>query len=239
MLAVETARRLACDSTLVGIVEDSDGEPLNVGRKTRAISPALRRALKSRDGGCRFPGCDRTQYTEGHHARHWADGGETKLGNLVTLCSFHHRLIHEGGFGLRVTDDGAFVFTRPDGTRIVAGQRLRMRDFERQGADRQHRDRQHRDGQQGGGPGGWQEVEADFTESADTGQGSAHGVAASVHAATKSAGQKCFRGNILDHLHALSASRDIDVRPPPGWTGESMDYGIAVERMLWEQGAAG
>jgi hypothetical protein len=87
LLAVETARRLSCDSSLVGIVEDDDGEPLNVGRKTRSIAPALQRALKARDGGCRFPGCGRTAYTEGHHVKHWAEGGETKLGNLVTVCS--------------------------------------------------------------------------------------------------------------------------------------------------------
>jgi hypothetical protein len=117
-LAVDTARRLACDATIVGLVENADGEPLNVGRKTRSIPPALSRALRSRDGGCRFPGCDRTRFTEGHHVKHWADGGETKLSNLVTLCGHHHRLVHEGGFGIAVTDDGLFVFTRPDGRRV-------------------------------------------------------------------------------------------------------------------------
>jgi hypothetical protein len=92
---------------------------LNVGRKTRAIPPALKRALASRDGGCRFPSCTRTRFTEGHHIHHWADGGETKLSNLITLCRYHHRLLHEGGFGLRATDDGLFVFSRPDGSRIA------------------------------------------------------------------------------------------------------------------------
>jgi hypothetical protein len=123
-LALATVRRLACDASLVGIVEGDDGAPLNVGRKTRSIPPALQRALKARDGGCRFPGCGRSRYTEGHHVKHWADGGETKLGNLITLCRFHHRLIHEGGFGLHVVDDGAerdrFVFTRPNGSRVEA-----------------------------------------------------------------------------------------------------------------------
>src|SRR5712671_3235420 len=118
-LALDTARRLACDSALVGVAQTAQGEPLNVGRRTRAIPPALVRALRSRDGGCRFPGCTRTRFTEGHHVKHWADGGETRLGNLVTLCRFHHRLVHEGGFGLRVTDDGVFVFTRPDGARVA------------------------------------------------------------------------------------------------------------------------
>ena len=117
-LALDTARRLACDATIVGIVESDDGEPLNVGRKTRSIPPALARALRARDGGCRFPGCDRRRFCHGHHIDHWADGGETKLDNLVTLCSFHHRLVHEGGYGLKRTDDGLLIFTRPDGRRV-------------------------------------------------------------------------------------------------------------------------
>lgn len=117
-VALDTARRIACDATIVALVQSASGEPLDSGRKSRSIPPALSRALKARDGGCRFPGCDRTRFTEGHHVRHWADGGETKLGNLVTLCGFHHRLVHEGGFGLDVAHDGVFVFTRPDGRRI-------------------------------------------------------------------------------------------------------------------------
>jgi hypothetical protein len=117
-LALETVRRLGCDCNVVGIVEGRDGEPLNIGRKSRSIPPAIKRALRARDGGCRFPGCDHTRFCDGHHVKHWADGGETKLGNLVTLCSFHHTQLHEGGFGVTVTDDGVFVFTRPDGGRI-------------------------------------------------------------------------------------------------------------------------
>ena len=117
-LALDTVRRLACDCALVPLLEDDDGEPLSVGRKTRSIPLPLARALKARDGGCRFPGCDRTRYTHGHHVKHWADGGETKLSNLVTLCTFHHKLTHEGGFGVTATNDGVFVFSRPDGRRI-------------------------------------------------------------------------------------------------------------------------
>jgi hypothetical protein len=82
------------------------------------VPPAIRRALRLRDRGCRFPGCTHTRHVDAHHVRHWADGGETKLSNLVELCGSHHRLLHEGGYGLRVTDDGALVFTRPDGERI-------------------------------------------------------------------------------------------------------------------------
>ncbi len=96
----------------------------------RARSRA-RSALIARDGGCRFPGCGRSRYTQGHHIVHWADGGETKLSNLVLLCSFHHRLVHEGGFGLHARDDCAerdrLVFTRPDGSRVEPNGRLPVR----------------------------------------------------------------------------------------------------------------
>ena len=86
-VAVETARRLGCDGALLGVVKGARGEPLAVGRRTRAVPPAIRRALRVRDNGCRFPGCDRSRFVYAHHIRHWADGGETALDNLVTLCS--------------------------------------------------------------------------------------------------------------------------------------------------------
>ena len=116
-LAGETLRRLGCASNLVAVLHDGE-EILSVGRKTRAVPPAIRRALRLRDRGCRFPGCTHTRHVDAHHIRHWADGGETKLSNLVELCRHHHRLLHEGGFGLAMADDGALVFTRPDGERI-------------------------------------------------------------------------------------------------------------------------
>ena len=115
-VSAETARRLACDASLVAIVENEKGEPLNVGRKTRSIPPALQRALNSRDKGCcRFPGCTHKRYTDAHHIEHWAHGGETKMSNLVTLCRFHHRKVHEGQVIVQVLDDGAIRFTQPDG----------------------------------------------------------------------------------------------------------------------------
>jgi len=114
-MAAETVRRLACDASVVTILEDTDGEPLNVGRKTRSIPPALRRALNARDRGCRFPGCPNTRYVDGHHIHHWADGGETKLSNLVQLCRFHHRQVHEGKVEIQQLDDGALRFLKPNG----------------------------------------------------------------------------------------------------------------------------
>ena len=92
------------DGALLGVVKGAQGEPLAVGRRTRAVPPAIRRALRVRDGGCRFPGCDRCRHVHAHHIRHWADGGETALDNLVTLCSQHHRQVHEGGYDVRVNE---------------------------------------------------------------------------------------------------------------------------------------
>ncbi|WP_116811528.1 HNH endonuclease signature motif containing protein [Steroidobacter cummioxidans] len=115
-VSAETSRRLSCDCSIVPIVENDDGEPLSVGRKTRSIPPALHRALNSRDKGCcRFPGCPNTRYLDGHHIKHWAHGGETKLSNLVSLCRFHHRQVHEGNVVVRVLDDGAIRFVMPNG----------------------------------------------------------------------------------------------------------------------------
>ena len=117
-IAAETARRLCCDAGIVPVVDGANGEPLSVGRRTRSIPPAVRRALSNRDRGCRFPGCPATQRLHGHHVRHWAEGGETSLDNLVLLCPTHHRLVHEGGFDVQRLYDGAFRFTNPYGVAI-------------------------------------------------------------------------------------------------------------------------
>jgi HNH endonuclease len=69
-----------------------------VGRNTRTIPPALRRALNARDRGCRFPGCENRRFVDAHHIQHWAHGGDTTLTNLVLLCRRHHRFVHESGY---------------------------------------------------------------------------------------------------------------------------------------------
>jgi hypothetical protein len=94
----------------VNIKEDENGEPLSIGRRSRSIPPAMRRALRNRDGGCRFPGCTNTKFVDGHHIKHWADGGETSLDNLVLLCRHHHHLVHEGGFACEKSADGEIYF---------------------------------------------------------------------------------------------------------------------------------
>ena len=110
-VSAETSRRLCCDAAVVEATRGPNGEVLDVGRRTRTIPPALRRALEIRDGGCRFPGCG-LRFGEGHHIVHWADGGETKLSNLVLLCRFHHRAVHEEGFSVKVVNDRIRFFDR-------------------------------------------------------------------------------------------------------------------------------
>ncbi|TXS94157.1 DUF222 domain-containing protein [Parahaliea maris] len=110
-LSPATARRLACDASLVTVLENEHGEVLNIGRRTRTVPPSIRRALSLRDKTCRFPGCCESRYVDAHHIRHWADGGETSLDNLVTLCRYHHRLLHQGGFAIDVEPRGTEAST--------------------------------------------------------------------------------------------------------------------------------
>ena len=125
-VCAETSRRLACDCGVVHWHEDEEGSALNVGRKTRSIPPAIRRALQRRDHGCRFPGCTAHKYVDAHHITHWADGGETKMENLVLLCHHHHRLVHEGGYGVQMTASGP-EFTDQTGRMIPATAETRSR----------------------------------------------------------------------------------------------------------------
>jgi len=109
-----TSQRLACDASRIVMRHDADGRITEVGVRTRTIPASLRRALQRRDHGCRFPGCG-VRYTQGHHIRHWAQGGPTKLSNLVLLCRRHHRSVHEEGFQVERLDDGELQFRRPNG----------------------------------------------------------------------------------------------------------------------------
>ena len=99
-LPIATVKRLLCDCSLVTVVEDANGKPLDVGRKQRTVSTPLKRALYARDRGCTFPGCHRKRYLDGHHLKHWINGGETKPDNMALLCTHHHKLLHEGNFSL-------------------------------------------------------------------------------------------------------------------------------------------
>ncbi|HET9489896.1 MAG TPA: DUF222 domain-containing protein [Methylomirabilota bacterium] len=113
-----TSQRLACDASRVIMRHDKDGRLLEVGARTRTIPPALRRALQHRDRGCRFPGCG-VRFGQGHHIRHWAQGGPTTLSNLTLVCRRHHRAVHEEGFQVDRQPDGTLRFQWPDG-RLLA-----------------------------------------------------------------------------------------------------------------------
>ncbi|MFI7116461.1 DUF222 domain-containing protein [Amycolatopsis sp. NPDC049868] len=113
-ITAREARLAACDCLMIPVVLGAAGEPLDVGRMKRFVTPGQRRALNIRDGGCAFPGCHRApKHCHAHHIRHWADGGPTDLRNLVLLCSFHHRLIHHGDWQVRMTPEGIPEFVPP------------------------------------------------------------------------------------------------------------------------------
>jgi len=116
-VSAETSRRLACDATRVVMHHAGDGTVLDVGRRTRAIPPALRRALQARDRGCRFPGCG-VRHAQGHHLHHWANGGPTRLDNLALLCRRHHGAVHEEGYQVERDTDGTLHFRAPGGRPI-------------------------------------------------------------------------------------------------------------------------
>ena len=122
-IAPETARRLTCDSALVGLIE-RDSEPLAIGKRSRRVPHGMRRALEARDRSCRFPGCANVARLDAHHIMHWTrDGGETELPNLLLLCKRHHRLVHEGGYTMSRAHDGTWIFTRPTGSVVEVPER--------------------------------------------------------------------------------------------------------------------
>ncbi|MDE0193860.1 MAG: DUF222 domain-containing protein [Gammaproteobacteria bacterium] len=125
----EDARQIACDADLTEFIEDAEGNLLNYERRRRIVPGPLLRALKLRDHNrCRFPGCPHQRYVEAHHVKHWIDGGETRLENLVLLCSAHHRLLHHGAFHMAVEDDGV-VFVSRDGEVIEPALRPQFPEF--------------------------------------------------------------------------------------------------------------
>jgi hypothetical protein len=118
-ISAEVSRRLLCDAGVVPMLEDGSGRAIDVGRKRRTVSPALRRALEARDGGCRFPGCTNRRFVDAHHMVHWIDGGETSLENTLLVCRRHHRYLHEYGYTAQRAK-GELVFRGSDGEVIPA-----------------------------------------------------------------------------------------------------------------------
>lgn len=119
-VSAETLRRVACDGGVVAAVVDEQAGVLDVGRRTRTIPTAIKRALWLRDQGCRFPGCANHRFVHGHHVQHWFHGGRTSLDNLLLLCSFHHRLVHEGGFTIAPAEGAKIEVRAPSGALLTA-----------------------------------------------------------------------------------------------------------------------
>ena len=109
-VAPHVARQLACDASRRTVLENERGEVLNIGRRSRIVPWHIAHALRIRDGGCRFPGCNQQRWTEAHHIRHWADGGETSLENLITLCRHHHRALHRDEYRIERDAGGEPIF---------------------------------------------------------------------------------------------------------------------------------
>ena len=113
-VGTETVRRLACESAVTRVLFDSESVVIDAGRSKRTVSPALRRALEARDRGCVWPGCHRpARWCAAHHVVHWADGGETDLGNVILLCHRHHTLVHELGWKIVPTSEARWLAVAP------------------------------------------------------------------------------------------------------------------------------
>ncbi|MEX2275297.1 MAG: DUF222 domain-containing protein [Actinomycetota bacterium] len=117
----ETVRRLLCNARVQTVLEDRAGNAIALGRTTREPSASMVRQIRYRDRGCRFPGCGTTQFTQAHHVRFWRLGGRTDLDNLLLICAFHHRLVHEYGWSVKRDSDATVRWFRPDGVGYRAG----------------------------------------------------------------------------------------------------------------------
>jgi hypothetical protein len=119
-----TAQLIACDATISTMAHDLQGQILNVGRRRRKATAAMRRAVRERDGyRCTFPGCE-SRRVDLHHILWWSNGGETSLENLHPLCKPHHRIVHDKGYIITRRPGGGYTFTRPDGLVIGAPPQL-------------------------------------------------------------------------------------------------------------------
>jgi hypothetical protein len=121
VLHPETVKRLLCTARVQTVLEDECGNVIGLGRATREPSAWMVRQVRYRDRGCRFPGCGTKSFTQAHHVVWWRNGGRTTLDNLLLICSFHHRLVHEHGWSVKRDADGETRWFRPDGTGYRAG----------------------------------------------------------------------------------------------------------------------
>ncbi len=121
VISAETLRRQSCDCRAEVVAHDPEGKVVGVGRARRTVPAWLARQVRRRDGGCRFPSCERRRWGQAHHRVHWADGGPTDLDNLLWLCPHHHRFVHERGWRIEGDPDDQVVFVRPNGRTMSTG----------------------------------------------------------------------------------------------------------------------
>ncbi len=121
VIHAETARRLLCHGRVKLVIEDQTAQPVRLGRISREPAAWMMRQLRYRDSECRFPGCGARRFTQAHHIMWWEYGGATDLENLLLVCAFHHKLVHEYGWAVRRHQDGAARWFRPDGSSYRPG----------------------------------------------------------------------------------------------------------------------
>ena len=138
-VSIETVERIACTHGTMGLAFDPDGQPLDVGREQRLYTRRQRITLAARDGGCRWPGCERPlSWTEAHHTKHWhRDDGRTDVADGLLLCRHHHLLLHNNHWEI-ARDGGKFWLIPPsnvDATQtpvLMPSRSAAMRDLQRQ-----------------------------------------------------------------------------------------------------------
>ena len=213
-LAPHVARQLACDASRRTVLENDRGEVLNIGRRSRIVPWHIAHALRIRDGGCRFPGCNQYRWTDAHHIHHWADGGETSLENLVTLCRYHHRELHRGEYRIERGTDGELIFVDAQQQAIPPAIHPQFGDEPDSGGAACVVDTPDAPG-------------APYTPEVTT-----H---ASATAVTTTAADR------LEQLQAEHSERGVEIDKSTAvtrWAGERMDYSTAIEWLLNRDGVA-
>ena len=222
-IAPHVARQLACDASRRTVLENERGEVLNIGRRSRIVPWHIAHALRIRDGGCRFPGCNQHRWTDAHHIHHWADGGETSLDNLVTLCRYHHRELHRDEYRIERGAGGELLFTDAQHQAIPPAIHPQYGD---------------RHGSSGVAEAGSAADATDAAVAADSGSGADSGSTADTDGAAATAAAPSAADR-LEQLQAEHRRRGVEIDKSTAvtrWAGERMDYSTAVEWLQYADG---
>ena len=222
-IAPHVARQLACDASRRTVLENERGEVLNIGRRSRIVPWHIAHALRIRDGGCRFPGCNQHRWTDAHHIHHWADGGETSLDNLVTLCRYHHRELHRDEYRIERGAGGELIFMDAQHQAIPPAIHPQYSD---------------RHGSSGVAEAGSATDATDAAVAADSGSGADSGSTADTDGAAATAAAPSAADR-LEQLQAEHRRRGVEIDKSTAvtrWAGERMDYSTAVEWLQYADG---